>query len=146
MTEKIRDKAGLVFFNCPHFKHLRESDIGSSAGAGGYGKDEMEDLTKRGRLRISTLNKKAEEYEKDEKKLKQKRKGKGKDPSIKSVKEHLRKIIKYHEKKVEELIPSIYPMLGPANSDSDEDDDAQNGKKDEKRNRTKKELKMYNNI
>lgn len=143
MTEKIRDKAGLVFFNCPHFKDLRESDSGSLFGKGsrGMGKDEMEDLGKNGRLRLKTLNKKAEEIEKDEKKLKEKRKKK-KDPSIKEIKDLLRKIIKYHEKKVTEMIPSIYPLPGAANSDSDNDDD-KSGTRDEKRERTKRELKMY---
>lgn len=146
MTEKIKDKAGLVFFNCPHFKHLRESEdvFGSSGGGGGrgLGSDEMADLQKNGRLRLKTLNKKAEECDKDEKKLKQKRKGK-KDPSVRSIKDHLRKIIKYHEKQVADMIPSIYPMLGPANSDSDNEEERK-GTRDEKREHTKRELKTYN--
>ena len=147
MTEKIRDKAGLVFLNCPHFKHLREStgnDLGGSTSklSDKY-KDEMEDLSSKGHLRIKTLNKKSEEYEKDEKKLKAKRKNKKNDPSIKSVREYLRKVIRYHEKKVLDMIPSIYPMLGPANSDSEDgDDETENGRKDEKRARTKRELKV----
>jgi hypothetical protein len=143
MTEKIRDKAGLVFFNCPHFKHLRENDTTSSSLANKK-KDEIEDLTTRGRLTAKTLNKKAEEYEEDEKKLKQKRKGKKNDPSIKEIKERLRKIIKYHEKQVKEMIPSIYPLLGPANSDSDESEGEKSFKRDEKKSHTKKEMKFSN--
>lgn len=150
MTEKIRDKAGLVFLNCPHFKHLRESSGNDLHGNGGGGgglrdkfKDEMEDLSSKGHLRLKTLNKKSEEYEKEEKKLKEKRKNKKGDPSIKSIREYLRKVIRYHEKKVVDMIPCIYPMLGPANSDSEDgDDETENGRKDEKRARTKRELKV----
>ncbi len=141
MTEKIKDKAGLVFYNVPHFKHLRESDAPN--GRIDKHKDAMEDLSSLGRLRLKTLNKKAEEYDKDELKLKAKRKDKKKDPSIKSIKEHLRKIIKYHEKQVHDMIPSIYPLLGPANSDEEDGGEDQNGKRDEKRERTKREMKQY---
>lgn len=139
MTEKIKDKAGLVFLNCPHFKHLRENDL--EAG-GGYSKDEVEDLTKKGRLTLKTLDKKADKAKQKEKDLKRKRGGKKNDPSIKKVKDHLRKIIKYHEEKVHEQIPSIYPLLGPANTDSENDSD----KGGDKRENTKKELKIYGNL
>lgn len=142
VTEKIRDKAGLVFLNCPHFKHLRESDIsssGSNGGRAGLDESEINDLTSRGRLRVKTLDKKSEEIDKRKKKIKSKRQGKKNDPSIKKITEHLRKIIKYHEHKVNEEIPSIYPILGPANTDSENDSDANDGKKE----RTKKEMKIY---
>jgi hypothetical protein len=143
VTEKIRHKAGLVFYNCPHFKHLRESDIPNRFhGSGGSesSKQEMEDLTSKGRLRIKTLDKKSEEIDKKKKKLKQKRRGKKNDPSIKKVREHLRKIIKYHEHKVNEEIPSIYPILGPANSDSE--DGGFNSDKEDK-SHTKRERSGY---
>lgn len=141
VSEKIRHKAGLVFFNCPHFKHLRDDDVGTK----GYGCSsssstaEFRDLSTKGHLRIKTLDKKSEEIDKKKKKLKEKRKGKSKDPSIKKVKDHLRKIIKYHEHKVNEEIPSIYPILGPANSDSDNDNESGN----ERKEHTKKEKKIY---
>ena len=141
MTEKIKDKAGLMFFNVPGFKALRESDVPNSRME--KHKDEAEDLSNLGRLRLKTLNKKAEEYDKEELKLKAKRKGK-KDPSVKDVKEHLRKIIKYHEKQVHDMIPSIYPLLGPANSDEEDGGEEQNSKRDEKKERTKREMKQYN--
>ena len=139
VSEKIRHKAGLVFFNCPHFKHLRENDVGTKGGGGSSNSAEIEDLTSRGRLRMKTLDKKSEEIDKKKKKLKQKRQGKKKDPTIKKVKEHLRKIIKYHEHKVNEEIPSIYPILGPANTDSE--NDGSDG--DEKKSHTKKERTGY---
>jgi hypothetical protein len=43
------------------------------------------------------------------------------------------------------MIPSIYPMLGAANSDSDNNDESEKGTRDEKRERTKRELKMHHN-
>lgn len=134
MTEKIKDKAGLVFYNCPHFKSLRESDLGK------LNQTEMDDLTSKGTLRLKTLDKKAEESKKKELKLKRKRGGKKNDPSIKKIREHLRKIIRYHEEKVQESIPSIYPILGPANTDSENDSDEGRAKKEH----TKKEMKQYN--
>jgi len=100
---------------------------------------ELTDLTTRGRLRMKTLDKKSEEIDKKKEKLKKKRKGKKNDPSTKKVREHLRKIIKYHEHKVNEEIPSIYPILGPANSDSEND----GSDKDEKKSHTKKERTGY---
>lgn len=137
VTEKIRHKAGLVFFNCPHFKHLRDSDVGGASGK--TSSAEIADLTSRGKLRIKTLDKKSKEIDKKKEKLKKKRKGKRNDPSIKKVREHLRKIIKYHEHKVNEEIPSIYPILGPANTDSE--NDGSGG--EEKKEHTKKERSDY---
>lgn len=136
VTEKIKDKAGLAFFGCPHFNKLRDCDVQS---AGGLGDDEMKDLSSKGHLRIKTLEKKSELIDKKKKKLKHKRQGKKNDPKIKAVRKHLEKIIKYHEHKVNEEIPSIYPLLGPANTDSENDSDTM----DQKRDRTKKELKIY---
>lgn len=134
MTEKIKDKAGLCFLNCPNFKSLRETDI--SVG-NGYTNDEIDDLTTKGKLRLKTLEKKANKLDEKEKNLKRKRKEQ-RDPSLKKIREHLKKMIKYHNEKVHEQIPSIYPMLGPANTDSDNDSDERNGPK---RKGTKKELK-----
>jgi hypothetical protein len=141
VTEKIRHKAGLVFYNCPHFKHLRDSD---PLGGGGGGKssknsDEFNDLSSKGHLRLKTLDKKSKEIDKKKENLKKKRKGKKKDPSIKSVREHLKKIIKYHEHKVNEEIPSIYPILGPANTDSENEGSGN----DDKKMHTKREKSGY---
>jgi hypothetical protein len=135
VTEKIKDKAGLAFFGCPHFSSLRDCDLQS----GKSGADELKDLSSKGHLRIKTLEKKSDEIDKKKKKLKHKRQGKKNDPKIKAVRKHLEKIIKYHEHKVNQEIPSIYPLLGPANTDSENDSD----ERDSKRERTKKELKIY---
>ena len=136
MTEKIKDKAGICFLNCPHFKKLRECDI-----TGGLGGDdaEMDDLSSKGRLRLKTLEKKANKMTEKEKTLKRKRREQ-RDPSIKKIRDHLKKMIKFHSEKVHEQIPSIYPLLGPANTDSENDSDERSGPK---RMGTKKELKQY---
>ena len=91
-------------------------------------------------MRLKTLDKKAEKMTEKEKKLKEKRKAQ-RDPSIKKIREHLKKIIKYHCEKVHEQVPSIYPLLGPANSDSDESGGEEGA--DPKRKHTKQELKFY---
>lgn len=70
------------------------------------------------------------------KKVAKRKKGK-KKPTIKEIREHLRKIVAYHKHEVNEGIPSIYPILGPANTDSD------SSSEDEKRLHTKEELKKY---
>lgn len=136
VTEKIKDKAGMVFFNCPHFKSLRDNDIPMP---GGFSKDEIEDLSKNGKLRLRTLDKKADKMVEKEKQLKERRKEQ-RDPSIKNIRNHIKKIIRYHSEKVQEQVPSIYPLLGPANTDSENSDD-EDGVNAEKRQNTKKELK-----
>jgi len=111
-------------------------------GVGGSSKTndaEMADLTSRGRLRLKTLDKKSDEIDKKKDKLKKKRQGKKNDPTTRKVRDHLRKIIKYHEHKINEEIPSIYPILGPANTDSEND----GSDKDEKKSHTKRERSDY---
>lgn len=125
LTEKVRDKAGAVFLNCPHFEKLRDCDLDNNGSTNskkyGLDSDELKDFTNKGRLSLKTLNKKHEKMSEKDKIYKEKRKKK-RDPSIKAIREHLKKIVKYHEKKVVESIPSIYPMLGAANTDSDNTD------------------------
>lgn len=77
----------------------------------------------------------------DNQKTKVKRK-KEKDPGVKKVRDHLIKIIAFHEKKADEEIPSIYPILGPCGSDDDDDEeDDSDGLNCEKRLCTKMEMK-----
>lgn len=134
-TKKIQDKVGLAFYHCPNFKELRESDpsgdIKSSSAASN-------------RLSHKEFSKEVEKIEEKEKRKKEKRKGKKKDPTIKIVREHLRKIIKYHCQKVNEAVPSVYPILGPVNSDSDEGEGESGGKRGGlKMLNTKGELHKY---
>ena len=80
----------------------------------------------------------------DEKKMKTKRR-KESDPGVRKVRNHLKKIIAFHEKKADEEIPSIYPILGPCGSDDEDDDENSGGDSDglncEKRLHTKMVVK-----
>lgn len=143
VSKKIQDKPGLTFFHCPHFKHLRgnkpEDDIANA-------EKEREAREKLGKISNKELEKTVEKIEEKKKKIKQKRKEK-RDPSITDIRKHLEKIIKYHCKKVNDEIPSIYPILGPVNIDSS-DDDGDGCDNDSKRGglkmlNTKQELKKY---
>lgn len=136
VSKKIRDKVGLSFHHCPGFKELRGDDIG-----GGGAQDTSSNSN---RLSSKEFNKEVDRYDEDKKKKDMRRKSVKRDPSTKEIREHLRKIIKYHCQKVNEAIPSIYPILGPVNLD--EDGEGDNG--GEKRGglkmpNTKGELKKY---
>jgi len=135
-STKIKDKAGLSFYHCPNFKEIRDSDP--------FGDIESGKKAAANRLSHKVFNKEVEKIDEKEKRKKEKRKGKKKDPSIKQVREHLRKIIKYHRQKVNEAIPSVYPVLGPVNSDSDEGcDDGGSKRGGLKMMNTKTELHKY---
>lgn len=127
VTKKIRDKAGLTFHHCPGFKELRE--------------DHPEAEIKSASLSTKEFNKEVEKYDENKKKKDMRRKSVKRDPSTKEIRDHLRKIIKYHCQKVNEAIPSIYPILGPVNLEDDDDGGEKRGGL--KMNNTKGELKRY---
>lgn len=132
-TKKIKDKTGLAFYNCPYFKELRSDDT-----------DKQVSEAMSQRISKKDFEKEVEKIKEKEKMKKEKRKSKKKDPSIKQIREHLRKIVKYHCKEVNEAIPSIYPILGPVNSDSDDDDEDGGSKRGgPKMLNTKGELRKY---
>lgn len=87
-----------------------------------------------------------EKYDERKKKIDMRRKSAKRDPTTKEIRDHLRKIIKYHCQKVNEAIPSIYPILGPVNLDED-GDGGKDGSGDKrgglKMPNTKGELKRY---
>lgn len=122
-----------MFPNVPHFKELRDNDLCEADRKSGC-KDMDSSSVK---IPLKQFEKTIEKYKDKENKKRQRRKGRKKDPNIKSIREHLRKIVSFHKNQVDESIPSIYPILGPANSDSDSSDD------EEKRLHTKQELKRY---
>lgn len=131
VTKKIRDKAGLAFHHCPGFKELRE--------------DHPEDEIKKSASSLSSkeFNKQVEKYDETKKKKDMRRKSVKRDPSTKEIREHLRKIIKYHCQKVNEAIPSIYPILGPVNLEDDGGDGSGEKRGGLKMSNTKGELKRY---
>lgn len=127
---------GLSFYNCPHFKDLRGDNT----------KAEIEEAVTN-RLSKKEFEEAVKKEEDNQKKKKQKRKG-GRDPSIKEIRDHLKKIIAYHCKAVNDRIPSVYPILGPVNTDED-GEEGNKGGEDEMRggsgmSNTKTELRRYN--
>jgi len=115
MSKKIKDKAGITFHHCPGFKDLREDHPDNEIRS-----------AERSALSSKEFNKEVEKYDEEKKKKAMRRKSVKRDPSTKEIREHLRKIMKYHCQKVNEAIPSIYPILGPVNLD-DDDGGGQNG-------------------
>ena len=132
LSKKIKDKQGLMFHHCPAFKELR----------GDHPEDEIKDA-EINRLTTKQFNKAVEKYEEREKTIKQRRKTAKRDPSVKEIRKRLSQIIKYHAEKVNEQIPSIYPILGPVNLDSDDEGGAGEKRGGLKMPNTKGELKRY---
>lgn len=99
------------------------------AKANRYSKSEFEEIVKK---------------EEETTKRKKERRKTGRDPSIKDIRKHLEKIIKFHKKQVNDMIPSIYPILGPVNID---DGDGPGGSEERgglKMKNTKGEFHRYN--
>lgn len=130
MSKKIKDKQGLTFHHCPGFKELREDDtVDNNVGPG---------------LTFKQFNKEVDKYEETSKTKSQRRKSAKRDPSTKEIREHLRKIIKYHCQKVNEAIPSIYPILGPVNLEGESAEDGFSKRGGLQMLNTKGEIKRYN--
>jgi hypothetical protein len=140
MSKKLKDKVGLAFHHCPGFKELREDHPDKEIGNASSSSSSNSQC-----LSTKEFNKEVDKYDEQKKKIEMRRKSVKRDPSTKEIREHLKKIIKYHCQKVNEAIPSIYPILGPVNL---EDDGDGNGGVGDKRGglkmpNTKGELKRY---
>ena len=139
MSKKLKAKEGLIFKNAPMWNHLKDDDRNDPNVI----KNKKDKYTQMNVSSTKRLDKAYETILSDEKKLKTKRR-KERDPGIRKVRSHLMKIIAFHEKKADEEIPSIYPILGPCGSDDDEDDedgDDSDGLNNEKRLHTKMVVK-----
>ena len=131
LSKKIKDKAGLTFNSCPGFKELREDDTEGGSKGGGSG------------LSSKEFNKQVEKHDETKKTKEQRKKSVKRDPSLKEIRDHLRKIIKYHCQKVNEAIPSLYPILGPVNLEGEEGEDGSSKRGGQKMLNTKGEFKRY---
>jgi hypothetical protein len=109
---------------------LREDDTGSK-DKGGSG------------LTSKEFSKQVEKYDETTKMKDQRRKSVKRDPSLKEIRDHLRKIMKYHCQKVNEAIPSLYPILGPVNLEGEEGEDGNSKRGGPKMMNTKGEFKRY---
>jgi hypothetical protein len=101
ISAKISSRENRIFKNCPMWKYLKDDDrFGSNVkGMNGMTKEEFE--------------KALEDKEKDDDEKKKERQ-KDADPSVSEVREALRDIAYFHEKEIEKLFPSVYPLTGPA--------------------------------
>jgi hypothetical protein len=98
VSGKLKQKENLIFGGAPNFDKLKPDDRG---GKNTLSTEEMKSFME-------------EQYRKEEKK-----KNKQKTPSNEEIREHLRMIIKYHKKEVDDLMPSAYPLLGQANNEEE---------------------------
>lgn len=107
MTQRLKQKENLIFGGAPNFKDLKSDDRSGKNTSSTMSFDEMKEFSE-------------QQKKKDERKKKNKKDA----PTPNEIREHLRLIVKYHKKEVEELMPTAYPLLGPAGkSDEDEEDD-----------------------
>jgi len=136
VSKKIKDKVGLMFHHCPGFKELR----------GDHPEDEIQEA-EINRLTTKEFKKQVEKYDEREKAIKMRRKSAKRDPSIKEIRKRIQEIIKFHVQKANEMLPSIYPILGPVNLDDEEGGEGNGGSKRGglKMANTKGELKRYGN-
>jgi len=132
VSKKLKDKVGLAFHHCPGFKELRSDNPEGEL-----------DEARSAALSSKEFNKQVEKYDERKKKIDMRRKSAKRDPSAKEIRDHLRKIIKYHCQKVNEAIPSIYPILGPVNLEEDGDGNGGDKRGGLKMPNTKGELKRY---
>ena len=102
----------------------------------------MEEEGKSNRLTKKEFEEAVKKQQETEKRKKDRRKS-GRDPSVKDIKKHLGKIMKFHCKRLNDEIPSIYPILGPVNLDSDDEGDGDSKRGTQSMKNTKGEFKRY---
>jgi len=102
-----------------------------------------DEIKKSAGLSTKEFTKEVEKYDETQKKKDMRRKSAKRDPSPKEIRERLRQIIKYHCQKVNEAIPSIYPILGPVNLEDEGGDGSGDKRGGLKMTNTKSELKRY---
>lgn len=106
VTQRLKQKENLIFGGAPNFKDLKSDDRSGKNTSSTMSFDEMKEFS-----------------EQQKKKEERKKKNKKDAPTPNEIREHLRLIVKYHKKEVEELMPTAYPLLGPAGKNDEDDDD-----------------------
>ena len=105
-------KENFIFGGAPNFSQLKADDRCGKNQIGTMSIEEMKEF--------SDEQKKKEEKQKSHKK---------EAPTNNQIRDHLRVIVKYHNQEVEELMPTAYPLLGPAGKKDDDDDEKGNSTK-----------------
>lgn len=101
-----------MFPGAPLFDDLAETDLASSTNP---------HSSNQGKMTIQELDDQKEHIQ-DELDSRKRRRRRRKDPTVRTLREHLRKIAMFHTKIVEDELPSVYPILGPGGGKSDDED------------------------
>ena len=123
--KKLHAKEGLMFKSCPMFQDL-------------LGKNSKSDSNENGPLIPEPLSMDKESFEEAVKKITEKKKKdnqkmkKDKLPSVEQIRNEIKKIITFHEKKEETLFASVYPLPSSLNSKSSEKNENENENENEK--------------
>lgn len=108
VTQRLKSKENLIFGGAPNFHDLKTDDrSGKSKNKNG----------------TMTMEEMKEFYNEQTKKDEKQKANKKEAPTNGKIRDHLKMIVKYHKQEVEELMPTAYPLLGPAGKDDDDDDD-----------------------
>ena len=105
VTQRLKVKENLIFGGAPNFNQLKSDDRGGKNKNGTMSLEEMKEFMSQQQQR----EKNKKNYKKEA-------------PSNEKIREHLRTIVKYHKKEVEELMPTAYPLLGPAGKSEDDEE------------------------
>lgn len=138
MTHKLKPKTGVCFPNAPMFKYLRDNDLEEYGGK--IGKNNG--VSGNGKMKKKYFDKEVGKIDKKDEKMKLKRKEK-KDPTCQEIRNHMKKMAKFHKREHYEARPCIYPILGGGASDEEggSDDDAVERIKSGRNLHTKMQLK-----
>jgi len=109
VTQRLKRKENFIFGGAPNFSQLKCDDRGGKNQMGTMSLEEMKEFSE-------------EQQKKDEAKKAHKKEA----PNNNKIRDHLRMIVKYHKQEVEELMPTAYPLLGPAGKKDDDENDSKN--------------------
>ena len=126
ISGKIRAKQGITYANCPAFAELVSNDPDAEFNLARKMQKEKEDALNK--ISNKDLQKKTKEKQKQDEILKRKRKLL-KDLTVKDIRAHLQRVVKYHCQEVENENSSFYPLPGFLAEDGDlikNDDDKLN--------------------
>lgn len=126
LNKKLSNKAGILFPGAPLFEDLPDTDISMDSS--------FPSLSNQGKMTIQQLDDAKDDIE-DEYKARKRRRRRQRDPTVKQLRDHLRKISLFHTRVVEEELPSVYPILGPAGGKSDDEDQSSDSGRDHDRER-----------
>jgi hypothetical protein len=113
VTKRLKLKENLIFGGAPNFHKLKDDDRANKSNVPKHNTPVTEAELK-------------EFVQKEKAKQDKKKQRKKEIPKPEEIREHLRVIVTYHKKEVEQNMPTAYPLLGPAGKEgSDNDSDTE---------------------